>query len=453
MHKKIGFLILGLVLLAVGIAALRWVLAEQRKEQQEMQEQQEMLEAHLDKVDDVVTGETDVNALSGIAGGEKWREEADKTETPKETRELVLTISIVCVLAGGSIFGWWLLQSIARLVVRVWSGLKRILVDFLSRPKKAKDERDTEDEQKAAVEEPVREKKLSKVLKESGWRNFGTNSKGKYDGDIKDEERHWGKGSSKSADGDCQDKEALGTKKIGVMLSDEKSAGIEEPLRVVPEGLNLNLDERGLRHLAQDVHKIILPDSYERNRRLEDKLKAQADNLEKQVAEFRHMTQTVQKTALEHSEPLNDTLRELTEQVSAIREYATQQQDRVKKLQAGYDWNIIRNFCLRVIRCIDNLESRINQLSEDGEETMYLEEAKDELIFALESSGVEQFKPEINSDYRGQEKFAEAVKDKECSNGAKMTGKIAKVLRPGYQHIIDDENVRVVRPAQVKLYD
>jgi len=418
MRKKIGFLILGLVLLAVGIAALRWVLAEQRREQQLVQEQQEMLEAHLDKVDGVVTGETDVNALSKIAGGEKWPEEADKTETPKETRELVLTISIVFVLAGGSIFGWCLLQSIAQLAVRVWSGLKRVFGDFLSRPKKAADERNAEDEQKAEVEEPVREKKLSKVLVNSGWRNFGTNLESRYEGDNKDEERRFAKGLSKS---------------------------------VTPEGLNLNA--RQLNCLAQDVHKIILPDSYERNRRLEDKLKAQADNLEKQVAEFRHMTQTVQKSALEHSEPLNNTLRELTEQVSAIREYATQQQDRVKKLQGGYDWNIIRNFCLRVIRCIDNLESRINQLSEEGEETMYLEEARDELIFALESSGVEQFKPEINSYYKGQEKFAEAVKDKECSNGSKMTGKIAKVLRPGYQYIIDDESVRVVRPAQVKLYD
>ena len=417
MRKKIGFLILGLVLLAVGITALRWVLAEQTREQQEMQEQQEMLEAHLDKVDGVVTGETDVNALSKIAGGEQWPEEVDKAETPKETRELVLTISIVCVLTGGSIFGWYLLQSMIRLVVVIWCRLKRKFVEFFVGVIKSRMEQGIKEEQKLP-EGPVKEKKLSKVLVNSGWRNIGGSSESQYEEDNEAVGMRFSKGLSKS---------------------------------VVPECSALDSKEHS--PLSRDVHKIILPDSYERNRRLEDKLKVQADNLEKQVAEFRHMTQTVHKTAIEHSEPLNNTLRELTEEVSAIREYATQQQDRVKKLQAGYDWNIIRNFCLRIIRCIDNLESRINQLSKDGEETMYLEEAKDELIFALESSGVEQFKPEINSDYRGQEKFAEAVKNKECSNGAKMTGKIAKVLRPGYQHIIDDENVRVVRPAQVKLYD
>ena len=140
------------------------------------------------------------------------------------------------------------------------------------------------------------------------------------------------------------------------------------------------------------------------------------------------------------------------QQVSAIREYAAYQQDRVEKLQDGYDWNIIRTFCLRVIRCIDNLESRINRLSEKNIETSDLEEVRDELLFALESSGIEQFEPGVNSDYRGQEKFAEAVKERQQCDDPKQTGKIAQVIRPGYQYFINDENIKVVRTAQVKLF-
>jgi len=124
----------------------------------------------------------------------------------------------------------------------------------------------------------------------------------------------------------------------------------------------------------------------------------------------------------------------------------------MEKLQDGYDWNIIRTFCLRVIRCIDNLENRINQLAKKNIETTDLEEVKDELLFALDSSGVEQFEPEINSDYRGQEKFAEAIKDKQQCDNPKQTGKIAKVIRPGYQYFINEDNVKIVRTAQVKLY-
>ena len=154
----------------------------------------------------------------------------------------------------------------------------------------------------------------------------------------------------------------------------------------------------------------------------------------------------------EHSKPLNSAINELTQQVSAIREYAACQQDRLEKLQDGYDWNIIRTFCLRVIRCIDNLESRISRLGKEDVRAIHLEEVRDELIFALESSGMEQFEPEINSKYRGQEKYAEAVKDKQQSDDPKQSGKIAKVIRPGYQYFINEGNVKVVRPAQVKLF-
>jgi len=164
------------------------------------------------------------------------------------------------------------------------------------------------------------------------------------------------------------------------------------------------------------------------------------------------MTLSVQQTALEHSKPLNNAIGELMQQVSAIRDYASYQQERVEKLQDGYDWNIIRTFCLRVIRCIDNLENRISRLSKENIETSDLEEVKDELLFALESSGVEQFEPDINSDYRGQEKFAEAVKDKQHCDDPKQSGKIARVIRGGYQYVIHEDNIKIVRTAQVKLF-
>jgi molecular chaperone GrpE (heat shock protein) len=161
---------------------------------------------------------------------------------------------------------------------------------------------------------------------------------------------------------------------------------------------------------------------------------------------------TVRLDAPDHSKPLDNTLEELTEQVSAIRQYTAYQQNRLEKLQDGYDWNIIRTFCLRIIRCIDNIESRIHRMVDQDVKTTHLEEVRDELIFALESGGVEQFEPKMNSDYRGQEKYAEAVKDKQRGGKAKQTGKIAKVIRPGYQYFIDEENAKVVRPAQVRLF-
>ena len=157
-------------------------------------------------------------------------------------------------------------------------------------------------------------------------------------------------------------------------------------------------------------------------------------------------------SVLMSTEPIANTLDELTQEVSAIREFTAQQQDRVRQLQAGYDWTIIKRFCLRIIRCIDNLDERIGKLSGQDGQSRYLEDARDELVFALESSGVEQFEPEINADYKGLEKAAEAVHERERTGDAHLSGKIAKVVRAGYQYVLNDKDVKIVRAAQVKLY-
>ena len=152
------------------------------------------------------------------------------------------------------------------------------------------------------------------------------------------------------------------------------------------------------------------------------------------------------------TEPVTSSLNELTQEMSAIREFAAQQQDRVKQLQDGYDWNIIKRFCLRVIRCVDNLDNRIKKLSEKGKKTRDLEDVRDELIFALESSGVERFEPEIGSVYKGQEKSIEALKEKSPTTSKKKVGTISEVIRPGYEYVVSEDEVKLVRIAQVKLY-
>jgi molecular chaperone GrpE (heat shock protein) len=151
-------------------------------------------------------------------------------------------------------------------------------------------------------------------------------------------------------------------------------------------------------------------------------------------------------------EPVALELTDLTEQMSAIREFAAEQQTQVKKLQDGYDWMLIKRFCLRIIRCIDNIDDRIRQLAADQKETSAMEDVRDEMVFALESSGVEPFEPDIGQPYRGLEKYAEAIKDRRENDDPEKSGTIAEIIRPGYQYLISDEEVKIVRCAQVKLY-
>jgi molecular chaperone GrpE (heat shock protein) len=154
------------------------------------------------------------------------------------------------------------------------------------------------------------------------------------------------------------------------------------------------------------------------------------------------------------TEPVTHGLSELTEEVSAIRQYAAAQQDQMRKLQDGYDWMIVRRFCLRIIRCIDNLDDRRTRLG-DEEQSLgaCLEDIRDELVFALESSGVEQYQPTLNAPFKGLEKYAEAVRQRIPAPDAALAGTIAEIVRPGYQYLISDDDVKIVRCAQVKLYD
>lgn len=181
-------------------------------------------------------------------------------------------------------------------------------------------------------------------------------------------------------------------------------------------------------------------------------LEARTEDVVRQITQVQNLVTKSEEQTSPANEPFNETLKQLNDQISSIRHYASSQQDRVEKLQNGYDWNIIRTFCLRIIRCIDNLDDRIERLPDDSAAIEMLSDIRDELLFSLESSGVEQFDLELDSEFCGQERLAEAIKEKEVSDNPELKGRIAHVVRPGYQYMIDDENVKTVRTARVKLY-
>ena len=418
MHKK--FVILGLVLLLAGTAMLGWFLVEERKQQQRIanyesnydSETGEFLEQYNEWFQSFPEEPTQLpfeldEYDKGKSETQLWQEQLS---------EFALTGSIVCISMGGTIFAWYLLLWLGRRLIRGLSDLKKYLTDVLRRRTKTSGEKSaetgTEKEEEEQEQEQIpnqqqsRFEKYSKIFRNLGKRKpklnegqaaLSTKSESRSDNrDRKRAKKHLGTYSDDNAE------------KIAVLLSDEKS-----------------------------VDSIA---------RLEDSIKAQTELLEERTS------QSVQQAIIEHSKPLDSTLKDLAQQVSAIREYASCQQERVEKLQDGYDWNIIKTFCLRIIRCIDNLENRISRLSSKGAKTEYLEDIRDELVFALESSGIEQFEPEVNSNYSGQEKYAEAVKGKQSCDKPKQKGKIAKVIRPGYQYFINEENIKIVRSAQVKLF-
>ncbi len=358
------------------------------------QEQQERLKADIHKL---ATGEITAHPFADVLYGDNWQRQLSAYKKRKERNEAILIGSAVCASVGGLVCASWLLVWMVQMVGQGISRIRQWRTGETETPKKAT-------AKKAAPGKAA----LAKTSPASAG-----------DGVWEQKARRQANAPEKSPN----------VVNVGWPRSAQKPAAVKPDPRVRAE-------VKQIKKISDEAEKIA-------------KLLSDEDSTTAQVLPKPGQQHTDLR---EPSKPLNSTLKELSQQVSAIREYTSYQQNRLEKLQDGYDWNIIRTFCLRVIRCIDNLESRISQMSEDEVRATHLEEVKDELVFALESSGIEQFRPEINSDYRGYEKYAEAVKDKQPCEEPQQRGKIAACIRPGYQYFINEDNIKVVRPAQVKLY-
>ena len=382
-----------------------------KSQEQILQEQQERLKADMDKL---AAGEKTSYPNPDDAYGQNWQKKIEEYKNQKEQREFLYSISIACASSGGLLIGFIVLINIARTLIKIASKIK----NTISHPKKNRglaenqvieNNKDLDDEFSPCGNEQQQKdehfKDISNVLVNSGWQYAGS--------------------------------------------FDQKSRLRQQRKRIPAK--NRIVDENANTDIPQDSLEV------KSSEKVENIQQSSVTN-EKNISENKTESETIINHNVDfvntkgHTHQIDNTLKDLTQQVSAIREYAANQQNRLERLQDGYDWNIIKTFCLRIIRCIDNVEKRIEQVSQEDVQAIHLEEVRDELVFALESSGIEQFEPKINTYYRGQEKIAEAIKDKAHSKDPNKKGKIEKVLKPGYQFYIDDENVKIVRPAQVRIY-
>lgn len=438
----------------------------QGKSQEEIEaEQRARLRANLARL---AAGELNPGDIADYLYGPNWQDKVAEYQKLKEQEQITQTAAIVCLALGGTLTGvclliWivWSLVRVAKVVRRKRIARRRTVdaepLELTDIPHQSQDEQDDEDLEDLATE------------LESEAAPDGPPSGSAHDEEEEPFERFL---LPRSHANTATERPSLATRPqsqdspVGLLLSDEPDADVEwsptsewstpAPTAApadAPKRQRFTPRPRVLVLGEDDPNEIEVSTATSGSDTATDNpLEDQAEDLQRQIAEFKEVAHSVQQASREQSEPLGSTLKELAQQVSAIREYAASQQNRVEKLQDGYDWTIIRTFCLRVIRCVDNLEHRIEQLTDDDELSAHLDEVKDELLFALESSGIEQFRPEMHSDYRGQEKLAEAIKEKELTGDADQIGKIAKVIRPGYRYMIDEESCKVVRTAQVKLY-
>jgi hypothetical protein len=138
--------------------------------------------------------------------------------------------------------------------------------------------------------------------------------------------------------------------------------------------------------------------------------------------------------------------------LNGIRDYLSAKNDLTERLQEGYDFKIMKSFSKQIIRCIQSADETT---SSDSASALYerVQGLRDDLLDLLDRNGVERFSPSPGTSFSELRKVAEVSTHKEKTSDKSLVGTVASVIRPGYRYSVDEDNERIVMPAQVKLYE
>lgn len=140
------------------------------------------------------------------------------------------------------------------------------------------------------------------------------------------------------------------------------------------------------------------------------------------------------------------------ELVDNVREFVAKQADETRRWQEGYDWRILKNYLLRVISTVDDVENQLSHLKQSGAPEKIIKKfdfLRETLEIHLEEEGLISFSPDLGKkpDTAKEEIKASVVSETE----QQAFGMIAEVIRRGYE--IDlGSGTKVVRKAQVTVY-
>ena len=146
-------------------------------------------------------------------------------------------------------------------------------------------------------------------------------------------------------------------------------------------------------------------------------------------------------------------LKELDDKISPFEKVAREKNDELKEYKKGYDYSKNKSIIDGVIETIDFIENAEKKIEiKDEILRSYFSTTKDKLIIILSNSGIEPFKPKLNSQSL-DDHGCEVDVNTEKTDDEKKNNLIYKVLKDGYKIQLTDSNIRVIRKALVKVYE
>jgi len=188
-------------------------------------------------------------------------------------------------------------------------------------------------------------------------------------------------------------------------------------------------------------------DADDRKKEIDDSL----EDFKEVVVAQTDQVELFQKTASSKVDNAIETVTGVKGDIAGIRTHLMNSNETLQRFQAGYDYQILKNFIKPVARTINDLDQLLERLS--GNEKEEVMDARDDLLKLLDDNGVEQIELDLEIPYAEQKKYAEVVDEKERTDDPQKSGLIAAVERVGYKYEFNDGQERVIQPALVKLYE
>lgn len=176
------------------------------------------------------------------------------------------------------------------------------------------------------------------------------------------------------------------------------------------------------------------------------------DSLSNSITSISQLLDASQKTLSNRLGQVEQSSQTTAEMVNDVREYVAKQADETRRWQEGYDWRILKNYLLRVISTMDDIERKLKFYRKSGRGDDFIKDfdfLRETLEIHLEEEGLIVFAPHV-----GVEPDVSLVEIKASvtiSGEGQLAGTVAEVICKGYEMDVGVET-KVVRKAQISVY-
>lgn len=140
------------------------------------------------------------------------------------------------------------------------------------------------------------------------------------------------------------------------------------------------------------------------------------------------------------------------ELVNDVREYVAKQADETRRWQDGYDWRILKNYLIRLISTMDDIETKLEVYRKAEKAQEFIQDfdfLRETLEIHLEEEGLVSYAPDIGANVDPM--CAEIKGNVKSTAEDQVDGTVAEIIKKGYE--IDlGAGVKTVRKAQVTVY-